>query len=586
MFRSLATLKKYFARYKGKLSLGVLFIILANVGTVYVPLLVKGSIDGLGSLKSAITADLIIKNAIYIVATTAVAGFFGFLVRQTIIVVSREIEFDLRKDFWDHIQKLPLRFFQNNSIGNIMAHATNDINSVRSYVGPSVMYTVDNGSLFLMVLAIMFSLNVKLTLYSLLPLPILSFLVYLVMKKVHVRYTKIQEKFSELTTRAQENMSGIRVIKSYNREEYEIDQFSDLSNNYLLRKMDLVRLQAIFQPLLFLIAGLSLIVIVWIGGKMIMNNELTLGTLAAFMAYLGMLIWPMISFGWVANMIQQAEASMKRLLKIFNEPYEISDSSLTNNSINKIDGTIEFKNVTFRYGENYPLILNDVSFVINKGQTVAFIGNTGVGKTSLINLIPRLYDTISGEVLIDGNNVKEIPLEILRKHIGIVPQDTFLFSDTLALNLVYGIDKYDKELISHVSEIAQLSKDVNDFPNGYETILGERGLTLSGGQKQRSTLARALAIDPKILILDDSFSAVDTHTEEGILKHLKDFMKDRTSIIISHRISTVKNSDKIFVINDAKIAEEGTHEELIAKDGIYADLHYKQLLEEELSEIN
>ncbi len=467
-----------------------------------------------------------------------------------------------------------------------MAHATNDINSVRSYVGPSVMYTVDNGSLFLMVLAIMFSLNVKLTLYSLLPLPILSFLVYLVMKKVHVRYTKIQEKFSELTTRAQENMSGIRVIKSYNREEYEIDQFSDLSNNYLLRKMDLVRLQAIFQPLLFLIAGLSLIVIVWIGGKMIMNNELTLGTLAAFMAYLGMLIWPMISFGWVANMIQQAEASMKRLLKIFNEPYEISDSSLTNNSINKIDGTIEFKNVTFRYGENYPLILNDVSFVINKGQTVAFIGNTGVGKTSLINLIPRLYDTISGEVLIDGNNVKEIPLEILRKHIGIVPQDTFLFSDTLALNLVYGIDKYDKELISHVSEIAQLSKDVNDFPNGYETILGERGLTLSGGQKQRSTLARALAIDPKILILDDSFSAVDTHTEEGILKHLKDFMKDRTSIIISHRISTVKNSDKIFVINDAKIAEEGTHEELIAKDGIYADLHYKQLLEEELSEIN
>lgn len=583
MFRSLATLKKYFLRYKGKLALGVLFIVLSNLGTVYVPLLIKSSID---ELTKHVTAGLIIRNAVYIVLTTMFAGAFGFLIRQTIIVVSREIEYDLRKDFWEHIQKLPLRFFQNNSIGNIMSHATNDINSVRSYVGPSVMYAIDNGVLFTMVLIIMFSLSVKLTLFALLPMPILSFLVYTVMKKVHVRYTKIQEKFSELTTKAQENIAGIRVIKSYHREDYEIDQYSRSSNDYLLRKMDLVRLQAFFHPLFFLIAGFSIIVIIWLGGTMIINNELTLGALAAFISYLGMLIWPMISFGWVANMIQQAEASMKRLLKIFNEPYEITDNEITDVSVDKIKGSIEFKNVTFRYGENLPVVLDNVSFKIKKGQTVAFIGHTGVGKSSLVNLIPRLYDTIGGEVLIDGINVKKIPLEVLRKNIGLVPQENFLFSDTLANNIVFGIDDNSQELINQVSEIAQLSKDVEEFPNGYETILGERGLTLSGGQKQRSTLARALAVDPKILILDDSFSAVDTHTEEDILKSLKNFMKNRTSIIISHRISTVKDSDKIFVIDKGKIAEEGTHEELVVKGGIYADINFKQLLEEELSELN
>jgi len=582
LFGNLIHLKKYFARYKGTIALGILFIILSNIGNVYIPILMKDAID---ELSRKVTGELIVKNAVLIMLTSVFAGVFSFAIRQTIIVVSRKIEYDFRRDFWEHIQKLPMRFFQNNSTGNIMSHATNDINAVRSFVGPSVMYSIDNGVLFILVLVILFNLNVKLTLLTLIPLPFMSLMVYLVMSKVHQRYTKIQEKFSELTTRAQENFSGIRVIKSYFREKYEIEQFSKLSDEYLYRKMHLVKLQAFFHPIFFVISGLSFIIIIWFGGKMIINGELTLGTLTAFILYLSLLIWPMISFGWVANMIQQAEASMKRLMKIFNEPYEISENENTDNSINSLNGEIEFKNVCFRYNENLPVVLDNVSFKINKGETVAFVGHTGVGKSSLINLIPRLYDSSSGSVLLDGIDVRKYPLGVLRKNIGLVPQENFLFSETLAGNIVYGNENGNEELIRRVSEIAQLEKDVDTFPQGYDTILGERGITLSGGQKQRSSLARALAVDPKILILDDSFSAVDTHTEEEILKRLKDFMKDRTSIIISHRISTVKDSDKIFVIDNGKIVEEGKHEELVAKGGIYADLHFKQLLEEELSEM-
>lgn len=583
MFRNLLYLKKYFIRYKKTLLLGILFIILSNIGSVYVPILIK---DGINSLKENINTKVIVNYAFLIVGVTFVSGVFQFLIRETIIVVSRKIEYDLRQDFWNHIQKLPLRFFQNNSTGNIMSHATNDINAVRSFVGPAVMYSIDNGVLFVMIISIMISLSPSLTLYALMPLPLLSFLVYIVMKKVHKRYIKIQEKFSELTTLAQENFSGIRVIKSYVREDYEIKKYTKHSFEYLNRKMDLVRLQALFHPIFFMIAGLSAIIVILFGGRMVMYNQISLGVIAAFIAYLSMLIWPMISFGFVANMIQQAEASMKRLMKFFNEPYEISDGPKTNYNIKTIKGEIEFKNVSFRYNEYLPLILDNISFKIKQGETIAFIGRTGTGKTTLVNLIPRMYDVTSGEVLIDGYNVKEIPLSVLRKNIGYVPQETFLFSDTLENNIAYGLDGYDKELIYEVSEIAQLTKDVKDFPNGFDTILGERGITLSGGQKQRTTLARALAVNPRILILDDSFSAVDTHTEEEILKRLKNFMKDRTSIIISHRISTVKDSDKIFVLDKGKIAEEGTHDELVAKGGIYAELYYKQLLEDELKEIN
>ena len=581
--RNLRTLKKYFAKYKNKLAWGIIFIILSNVGMVYIPLLLK---DAINILQEKITIDKILYYAILIVVASLISGVFRFFIRQTIIVVSREIEYDLRFDFWQKIQRLPLRYFQNNSTGNIMAHATNDINAVRMFIGPAVMYSIDTTIRLIMVIAIMISLDLSLTFYSLLPLPLLSILVYKVGKIIHEKYTLIQEKFSDLTTKAQENFSGIRVIKSYVREESEIGEFKKLSHEYLQRNMNMIKYQAIVQPILFLITGISIIIVIWLGGYKVISKEMNLGEITAFITYLNILIWPMIAFGWVLNIIQQAEASMKRLNKIFNEPNEIEDSEQSIKSINEINGDIEFKNVSFKYGEHLPLVLNNVSLKIPKGSTLAIMGFTGSGKTSFINLIPRLYDALDGGVLIDGIDVRKIPLNVLRTNIGLVPQESFLFSDTVANNISYGLKEINKEKVIAASKIAAFDKDVKSFPKGYDTVVGERGITFSGGQKQRASIARALAIDPKILILDDSFSAVDTHTEEEILTNTKIFMKNRTTIIISHRISTVKDCDKIIILHNGKIAEQGTHEELLALNGIYADLHFKQLLEKELEELN
>ncbi len=580
--KNLFTLKKYFIRYKKKLLWGILFIILSNLGAVYIPLLLK---DAINSFSENVTVQQLFRYGTLIVITALFSGIFRFFIRQTIIVVSREIEYDLREDFWSHIQRLPLRYFQNNSTGNVMAHATNDINAVRMFLGPAVMYSMDTTIRLTLVIALMLSLNFSLTIYTLLPLPLLSYLVYKIGKKIHARFTKIQETFAELTTKAQENFSGIRVIKSYVREEWEIDSFKKLSRDYLDKNMRMVKVQAMLMPILFLVTGLSLIIVILIGGGKIISGTMDLGELTAFTFYLGILIWPMIAFGWVVNIVQQAEASMKRLNKIFHEPYEIEETVETDRNINDLRGEIEFRNVTFKYGEQLPIVLKNINLKISKGSTIAIMGFTGSGKTTLVNLIPRLYDITDGEILIDGKNLKNIPLDVLRKNIGYVQQEPFLFSDTLVNNISYGLRDINLDKVKSAAEIANFNKDVEAFPHGYETISGERGITLSGGQKQRATLARALAIDPKILILDDSFSSVDTNTEEAILNNLKIFMKGRTSIIISHRISTVKDADKIVVLSEGKIAEEGTHKELVSLGGIYSDLHFKQLLEKELEEL-
>lgn len=580
---SLSYLNKYFLRYKKKLALGVLFILISNIAQVFIPIFLREGIDG---IQQEVQYDKLFEYGLLIFVAAIIAGVFRFLIRQTIIVVSREIEYDLRQDFWAHIQKLSHRYFQNNSTGNIMAHATNDISAVRMYVGPAVMYSIDTVSKFIIIIAIMITISPLLTFYTLIPLPFLSYFVYQLSKKIHKKFTLIQESFSDLTTRAQENFAGIRVIKSYVREDGEIKNFTEQSEDYLNKTMDKVKIQALFQPILYTIAGLSVIIVVWAGGGMVIENALTLGDISAFVIFLGMLIWPMIAFGWILNIIQQASASMKRLIKILHEELEIQDSKATRTIINSIKGRIEFKNVSFRYKNDLPDILDNISFSIEPGETIAIIGKTGSGKTTLLNLIPRLFDATNGDVLIDGYKIKEIPLKILRQNVGLVPQETFLFSDTLKNNILYGTKNGNDELVNHVAKISQLDKDVEGFPKGYETMLGERGITLSGGQKQRSCLARALAIDPKILILDDSFSSVDTNTEEEILKQLKEYMKDRTSIIVSHRISTVKDADKILVLHNGRIQEQGNHEKLVSLGGIYADLHFKQLLEEELKELS
>jgi ATP-binding cassette subfamily B protein len=581
--KSLSALIKYFKIYKIKLALGVLFIFISNITQIYIPIFLKDAID---SLKVNFEYSTLNKYAILIIVTSIVSGIFRYYIRQTIIVVSREIEYDLRQDFWGHIQKLSLRYFQNNTTGNIMSHATNDINAVRMFVGPAVMYFIDTSFRFLVILIIILSISPILTFYSLLPLPILSYLVYWVSKKIYKKFILIQEKFSDITTKAQETFNGIRIIKSYVREENENNEFKKLNYEYLDRNMDKVKIQALFQPILYMITGASVIIVTWLGGIMVIEGKLTIGELSAYIVYLGMLIWPTIAFGWVMNIAQQAAASMQRLIKITAEKVEIKDTDLTKFNINSIKGNIKFENVYFRYSEKLPYVLKNINFEIKAGQTVAFVGGTGEGKTSLINLIPRLYDTTEGVVKIDGVDIKQIPLKVLRRNIGLVPQETFLFSDTLENNILFGTKNKSYDVMIKSATIAALTKDVEQFPDGFNTVLGEKGITLSGGQKQRTALARGLAIDPKILILDDSFSAVDTNTEDEILNKLRDFMKNRTSIIISHRISTVKNADKIFVLNKGEIVEQGTHLELLELGGIYAEMNEKQLLEKELKEIN
>jgi ATP-binding cassette subfamily B multidrug efflux pump len=585
--KNLLRLIPYLVRYKKTLLLGVLTVVGSNIFTVAQPLFLGYAID---EFKKGIETQVYVSSdllrwACLIVGFSIVAGVFTFLTRQTIIVVSRHIEFDLRNDLLSHLQRLPFAYFQNTPTGDLMAHATNDISAVRNVLGPGIMYPTDTLMTFVMVLSMMLVKDWRLTLLALTPMPLISYVVYRLGKLINAKFTERQEQFSKLTTRAQENLSGIRVIKAYVREKYETELFRVLSWDYLKKNLVLAKVQAILWPLMFLLVGFSMIVTLYAGGVRVIEGEITIGTLTAFMAFLTMLIWPMIAFGWVVNLLQQGAASMARLAAIFDTVPEIRDNDRTDTSVTALQGTIEFKDVSFSHRGTTTPTLKHINLKIDKGMTVAVIGHTGTGKSTLVNLIPRLYDVTEGELLIDGIDVKSIPLNVLRSQIGYVPQETFLFSDTIADNIRYGIDDKGMDKVLEAAAISHISSDVNDFPRQYDSMIGERGITLSGGQKQRTSIARAVIRQPKILILDDALSAVDTYTEEEILKRLKMFMEGRTSILISHRISTVKDADLIVVLSNGEIVERGTHEELVTLGGIYAELNEKQLLEKQLEEM-
>jgi ATP-binding cassette subfamily B protein len=592
--KSLLRLKPYLKKYRKTLLWGLLTVVMSNLFTVFQPKIVGDAIDKLKTgleTRQIDTHGLLIYGGI-VVGLSLVAGFFTFLTRQTIIVVSRHIEFDLRNDFLSHIQKLSFSYFQNTPTGDLMAHATNDISAVRNALGPGIMYPMDTLMTFTMVLSMMLWSDWKLTLLSLIPLPLVSYAVYKLGQLINQKFEGRQRQFSLLTTRVQENLSGIRIVKAYVREAYEILRFRDLSENYLQRNLVLAKIQSIMWPLMFMLVGCSLVITVYYGGLQVINGTITIGTLTAFFGYLILMIWPMIAFGWVTNILQQGAASMTRLGKIFDTEPEIRDTAETDTSLKTIQGTIEFRNVSFTHGNSsapdkktLTPTLENINLTIPRGTTAAIVGYTGSGKSTIVNLIPRLYDVTEGELLIDGINVKKIPLELLRSSIGYVQQETFLFSDSIIENISYGVDNGTEEHAARAAEVAQITAEIREFPKGFETMIGERGITLSGGQKQRASIARAIIRDPKILILDDALSAVDTYTEEEILKRLRTVMHDRTSIIISHRISTVKHADMIVVLDNGAIVERGTHDELVVHGGIYSELYEKQLLEEELDNL-
>ncbi len=581
--KSLLALIPYLKKYKKKISVGFLLILLSNGTDSLYPLVIGAAIDNLtkGTLQHELSTYALVGIGIVIIR-----GIFLFMTRQSLIIVSREIENDLRFDFFSHLQTLSKAFYNTRSTGDLMAHATNDISNVRNFVGPGIMYSIQTFTRIIITLFILFSINPTVTLLALGPLPLITYLVYKVGKLTFKRSLKVYEIFSDLTTKAQECLSGIRVIKSYVREKNEELEFDKISYDYQRKNLMLAKVQSFSFPMMFLLTSLSVIMVIYFGGIQVMEGKMTVGNISSFLIYVGQLTFPMIAFGWIINLIQRAAPSMQRLMNIIGTGPEISDDKNTDESITEksIEGDIEFRNVSFKYPLANDFALKNINLKIRKGSTLGIIGQTGSGKSTLINLIPRIWDVTEGSLFIDGNEIKKIPLKVLRESIGIVPQESFLFSDTIEKNISYSDDVVDEKRVVEFSKIAGLYEDVTEFPNQFRTILGERGITLSGGQKQRTSIARAIYKRPEILILDDSLSAVDTKTEEEILQELKKIMNDRTSIIISHRISTIQNSNNIIVMGNGEIKEEGTHNELISLNGIYYDIYKKQLLEEEIKD--
>jgi len=585
----------YVLKYRTAFLIGLACVVVTRAVALAAPLILGRAID---DLTRGVTPLKLAAYGALLLAFGLVGGTFQFLQRRILIGASRDIEYDMRNDFFAHLQTLPLGYFQKHRTGDLMSRATNDLNAVRMMIGPSIMYSANTLLTFVVALSVMISIDARLTLWSLVPLPFVSISVKLFGSAIHRRFERIQAQLSELSAVAQEALSGVRVVRAYRQEAAEMDRFRQANEEYLRRNRRLIVLQGMFFPSMGFFLGLGALLVLWLGSREVISGRLTVGQFVAFNAYLTMLSWPMIAFGWVTNMLQRGMASWTRMLEVLETAPAIVDSKKGTGVFLAAEGekytrplfrgAIEFRDLVFTFGAEP--VLDHVSLKIEAGQTVALVGVTGSGKSTLISLLARLHDPPPGTVFIDGVDVREIPLATLRGAIGFVPQEPFLFSDTLADNVAFGIDgaggpggeERDRK-IHDAAAVARLDKDLADFPKGYETMVGERGITLSGGQKQRTALARAIAIDPRILILDDALSAVDTYTEEEILSRLRGVMRERTSIIVSHRISTVRDADVIFVLDAGRIVERGTHDELVRAGGLYADLHKKQLLEEELA---
>ncbi len=636
--KNLRPLVPYLKRHRLGLFLGALCVLLTNGISVQFPQVLRHATN---DLDSGVTSQKLLKYALYVIAVFAAKGVFQFLTRWIVIGISRVIEFDLRNDLFAHLERLSYSFYQRNRTGDIMAKATNDLNAVRMLLGPAIMYSANTFVFTALALFYMLRMSPMLTLYAFLPLPVASIVIQYFGRRIHERFERIQAMFSDISARAQENFSGARVIRAYVQEQAEIASFENANQEYIRRSLKLVRLMGMLWPTLELMLGIAIVIVLWMGGSEVIsghtdvhlvsslgtNTTLSLygsmdvGAFVAFNTYMMQLTWPVIALGWVINIFQRGTASMVRIQEILSQQPEIADEAEMIGSSDDLvigpskdqtpamrdfafqspdgpiarspdfSGEVEFRNLNFAY--NGTSVLRDINLRIPAGSSLAIVGPTGSGKTTLVNLIPRIYDAEPGSVLIDGRPVRHFPLDFLRRHIGFVPQETFLFSDTVRENIAYGvsheISHEDGEPtlddIEAAAEAANIAHDIESFPEGYDTTVGERGITLSGGQKQRTAIARALLRSPRILILDDALSSVDTQTEDKILNHLREIMRGRTTIFISHRVSTVRNADSIAVLHQGRIVEQGTHDQLLARNGYYTDLYNKQLLEEELAEV-
>ncbi|MFB3915745.1 MAG: ABC transporter ATP-binding protein [Terriglobales bacterium] len=593
MLKSLRPLFPYLKKYRKGYVFGFLSVLLTNVIWIFFPRVIGNAID---ALKSGVTHEKLVHYALLLVAIVLAKGTFQFLTRWVVIGISRDIEFDLRNDLFAHLETLSYSYYQRTRTGDIMARATNDLNAVRMLLGPAIMYSANTIVLTLGSLAFMFSISPRLTAYAFLPLPIVSIVVQYFGRRIHERFERIQAMFSDISAKAQENFSGARVIRAYAQEEAEIRAFESDNKEYIARSLKLVRLMGMLWPTLETMLGFGLVLVLWLGGRDVIHGRITVGDFVAYIGYMGLLMWPIIALGWVLNLFQRGSASMGRINEILTERPAIADLVTVPGdgqpaakpapepaAVTSIRGDVEFRNLNFSY--NGVPVLRDISLHIPAGTSLAIVGPTGSGKSTLVSLLPRVYDAALGMVLIDGKPIVELPLTVLRRNIGFVPQETFLFGESVRENIALGAEDASLEDIRRAAEAASIAAEIEGFPEKYDTLVGERGITLSGGQKQRIAIARALIRNPRILVLDDALSSVDTQTEDRILNHLREIMRGRTTIFISHRVSTVRNADRIAVLHSGRIVELGTHDELIALNGYYTDLYNKQLLEEELARV-